>query len=1017
MTGIISQFSQKFIESKFFQLMQGTPRRGILGSTSNTYNGDSSIVNIKPINYSIFRLFNGQKDSYQTIEISSNIPLAAEIWDLTNSEVVSQNLNVLETNKIQINYSHKSDHLYAILAWSNNNKVVNFDANIISNIDRYSPTAIDLIEIKKDNYSSLELGLLNKSKRIVGQWTIGSLQQEKANNNKPLYIDRYYIDTPQERSIITATLSRSLSEGILGITIKSPDGMLVYGDSINNDLHGIIGFPDHSTQYSVSTGLNIQTPMLGKYVIEVSSTIPDKYELIVDLNTYNSIVNTKTYHYIDQPTDSVNGSATYEIILSDSFVSEGSNISFTVNITNANKEVVLFYRIEGNIDKDDFQENVLSGEISVDDFGRAKVNQRILLSPDLITEKGESFNISIYSDGSYSKLLAKSKNITIYDTSNSSLITENYYWGHLKLVDNLIGFNGSSYLKSISYYLDQACNDEERRFIDDAFSRLDSLLGINFIKSNSSQQAIISISPNLEYNGEKISSVKEFYDDGNFKSLTSFNNTNTNPWLANGRSWEVKPIDLLSYKGITNKTALSILMGIGSALYLSSYGESVSNNSVMNTFQLSNDASSSTPFFSSADILALQKIWGAVDGTNRERYEISVNDKIDYYNGSIELTQIYEGDSFEITVQTQGVDPGTKLYYYFSNNKEYVDDSLAHELNNFNITGYDFIGGKRSGEGVVGSNGIATFSFALARDMLSEGSSSSLELTSQSEPSHEVAYIHLFRDEFFKSSIGGHERIWFMDSNESPESKITATKLINNLLGYFPNIDLDVLLDKTPRNQFEVIASTWKEKVYFTYLNSSGTFDSKKINGRQIDFAAGEVAGSVISGGKGNDDIKGFAGWDIIDGGDGNDLIHGGNGRDIISGGAGRDELHGDFGWNTFKSEKDGVSDLIAVKSDHYLANWLYGKAGNSPNGEKSDIIEGLDPVDKIKIIGVDTSEITFAANISAKGVTGIGIYGKGILEALYTGGDLTVAQITQMTSGDASAAAMSNSVNSYGIW
>ena len=97
--------------------------------------------------------------------------------------------------------------------------------------------------------------------------------------------------------------------------------------------------------------------------------------------------------------------------------------------------------------------------------------------------------------------------------------------------------------------------------------------------------------------------------------------------------------------------------------------------------------------------------------------------------------------------------------------------------------------------------------------------------------------------------------------------------------------------------------------------------------------------------------------------------------------------------------------------------NWLYGKAGNNPNGEKADIIEGLDSIDKIKIIGVDTRDISFAANVVAHGVTGIDIYGKGALEALYTGGDLTLAQITQMTSGDASAAAMSNSVNAYGVW
>jgi subtilisin family serine protease len=175
--------------------------------------------------------------------------------------------------------------------------------------------------------------------------------------------------------------------------------------------------------------------------------------------------------------------------------------------------------------------------------------------------------------------------------------------------------------------------------------------------------------------------------------------------------------------------------------------------------------------------------------------------------------------------------------------------------------------------------------------------------------------------------------------------------------------------------------------------------------------------GSSLYGGWGDDQLFGSMGSDFLSGGKGNDLIHGGIGADVITGGAGRDELHGDFGWNTYRSEKDGVSDLIAIKSDQFLVNWLYGQAGNSPNGEKSDIIEGLDLIDKIRIIGIDTSEISFAADVATKGVTGIGIYGKGILEALYTGGDLTLAQIQSMTSGDASAAAMSNSVNAYGTW
>jgi len=137
----------------------------------------------------------------------------------------------------------------------------------------------------------------------------------------------------------------------------------------------------------------------------------------------------------------------------------------------------------------------------------------------------------------------------------------------------------------------------------------------------------------------------------------------------------------------------------------------------------------------------------------------------------------------------------------------------------------------------------------------------------------------------------------------------------------------------------------------------------------------------------------------VLDGSGSDDLIRAGNGRDVITGGAGADELHGDFGWNTYRSEKDAYKDLIVIKSDQYLSNWIYGKAGNNPNGEKVDIIEGLDATDEIKIVGVITSDLTFG-EATAKGVSGIGIYAQGALEGLYTGGDLTTAQIQSMTTG-----------------
>ena len=125
----------------------------------------------------------------------------------------------------------------------------------------------------------------------------------------------------------------------------------------------------------------------------------------------------------------------------------------------------------------------------------------------------------------------------------------------------------------------------------------------------------------------------------------------------------------------------------------------------------------------------------------------------------------------------------------------------------------------------------------------------------------------------------------------------------------------------------------------------------------------------------------------------------------------------GGFGWNTYKGDKDGFSDLIVIKSVQHLPNPTLGnKAGNNSDGLKTDIIENLDSIDKLIIQGVETNQITFA-NAKAQGLTGIGIYSKGFIEALYTGNDLTIAQLTAMTTGDTSDAVMNNTLTSYGVW
>jgi len=262
----------------------------------------------------------------------------------------------------------------------------------------------------------------------------------------------------------------------------------------------------------------------------------------------------------------------------------------------------------------------------------------------------------------------------------------------------------------------------------------------------------------------------------------------------------------------------------------------------------------------------------------------------------------------------------------------------------------------------------------------------------------------------------------------SGSTSTSSTSSSTNSLTLNKNYDVSsitnaILGSSTPSNALSVEvsdktltinASSWTGSIKINFAAKAAA-QGERLDAKQIDFSSAIPAGSILQGGDGNDQLWGKAGWDVFDGGKGNDLIRAGNGRDILTGGSGADELHGDFGWNTYKSEKDGFSDLIAIKSDQHLSNWLYGKAGNNPNGEKADIIEGLDANDKIRIIGVFSPDITVRAGATAHGVSGIGIYAKGALEALYTGGDLSVAQLTAMTSGDGSAAAMANQVSSYG--
>ena len=150
-----------------------------------------------------------------------------------------------------------------------------------------------------------------------------------------------------------------------------------------------------------------------------------------------------------------------------------------------------------------------------------------------------------------------------------------------------------------------------------------------------------------------------------------------------------------------------------------------------------------------------------------------------------------------------------------------------------------------------------------------------------------------------------------------------------------------------------------------------------------------------IGGTDWNDELIGFRGADRFWGEGGDDIIRAGNGPDNIDGGAGSDILYGGFGKNAFFNSKDGYIDTLYIKSDQHAYNYLYGKAGNNPNGEKVDRIYDADSFDNIVVQGVDTSRLTIGNYLGD-----VAIFADGYVEAIFVEGSLTVDQVASMVSG-----------------
>jgi Ca2+-binding RTX toxin-like protein len=77
------------------------------------------------------------------------------------------------------------------------------------------------------------------------------------------------------------------------------------------------------------------------------------------------------------------------------------------------------------------------------------------------------------------------------------------------------------------------------------------------------------------------------------------------------------------------------------------------------------------------------------------------------------------------------------------------------------------------------------------------------------------------------------------------------------------------------------------------------------------DLLRGTPGPDRISGGPGNDTLRGLAGADVLTGGRGDDVIDGGDGDDWISGDRGADTLTGGKGADAFHLSADAGLDVV----------------------------------------------------------------------------------------------------------
>lgn len=250
------------------------------------------------------------------------------------------------------------------------------------------------------------------------------------------------------------------------------------------------------------------------------------------------------------------------------------------------------------------------------------------------------------------------------------------------------------------------------------------------------------------------------------------------------------------------------------------------------------------------------------------------------------------------------------------------------------------------------------------------------------------------------TSIALNDLTRYIDSN-SYTIHDSGGKDVLDFSGFTSNQTID--MRSTPSNGRAIRASNI-EGLTGNLLISEGSVIENSVGGSGDDYIFGNTTHNSIAGGGGNDTIRAMTGWDTLIGGDGDDRLEAGRGRDTIFGGSGSDVLLGGFGPNHFSSNKDMAIDQIHLQSDHFKLNWFYGTTGNNVDNKKCDVIQSMDSFDKISIHGVDDSVLSYRNAVldspSFGQLSGIGVFAGESMELIYTGSDLTIAQIDFATTG-----------------